>query len=391
MKTTITTLLLTCLVSINIHTQVAEIPFKLKNATIYVKVKINNNTKANTFIFDTGATSDLIDATSAKELGLKANHKENVSGAGGTKSYDIILSQKLTLQQNIEIHNTNLVIADLTRLKEIDEGGFDGIIGYSLLKQYITKIDYVNKKILLYNKIKNVDIKGYKAINFEFGNGIPIPQFNVSIVLKNGESYTDKILFDSGAALTLLINTPYNKQHNINKKAGKSLISKSENLYGESISEVIAIESLNVAGYKLNDIPISIAHDKNGVSSYKNYLGILGSKIISRFNVILDYTTSTLYLKPNSSFNKTFDFPISGISLKKIDDDIIVNKVEKTSPAYKKGVRKGDKLIAINKNFSRNLKSYRSLLKKENNIVHLKLINLKGKTKKISFKLKRLL
>jgi hypothetical protein len=384
-------LLFALIISINSNAQIAEIPFELKNVLILLDININDNTEANTFVFDTGATSDLLDSTTANKLGLEANYKQDVSGAGGTKSYDIILNQKYKLQNKIEINNTHLVLTDLTKLKERLERNFDGIIGYSLLKKYITKIDYENQKIFLYNKIENVDTEGYKTINFEFENGIPIPQFDISITMRNGETYTDKILFDSGAGLTLLINTPFSEIHKLSEKAGKSLISKSENLHGESISEDIAIQSMNLSGYELNDLVVSIAHDKNGASSYENYLGILGAEVISRFNIVLDYSSSTLYLKPNNSFSKSFEFPLSGIRLKKVDDNVIVDRVEETSSAYKQGIRKGDELIYINKDSSGNIKTFRKLLKKEGDIISLTTINSKGETKKIKIKLNRLL
>lgn len=375
----------------SLNAQIATIPFELKDGLIFLKVNINDNTEASTFIFDTGATTDLLDSTTANKLGLKSNHKQDASGAGGKKSYNFILNQKLTLQNKIEIDSTHLLLTDLTKLNDRLEGKFDGIIGYSLLKKYITKIDYENQKILLYNKIDNIDTKGYKTINFKFENGIPIPQFDISITLRNGERYTGKILFDTGAGLTLLINTPYNEENKLSEKAGKSLVSKSENLHGESISEDIAIKSMNLGGYQLNEMVVSIANDKNGVSSYENYLGILGAKVISKFNIVLDYSTSTLYLKPNNTYNKPFEFPLSGIKLKKVEDNIIIDRIEKTSTAYKKGIRKGDKLISVNKDSSRNIKAYRELLKKEGDKIYLKIINSKGETKKIKIQLKRLL
>jgi len=391
MKTIITTLLLTFIISIRLNAQIEEIPFELKNGLILLKVNINDNTKARIFVFDTGATSDLLDSTTASKLGLKANYKQDVSGAGGKKSYDLILYQKLTLQNKIEIDSTHLVLTDLTKLKDALERDFDGIIGYSLLKKYITKIDYESQKILLYDKIQNVDTIGYTAIPFEFGNGIPIPQFDISVTLNNGESFTGRILFDSGAGLTLLINTPYNEKNKLSQKAGKSLISESENLHEKSISEDVAIKSMNIGGYNLSEMVVSIANDKDGVSSYEDYLGILGAKVISRFNLILDYSSSILYLKPNNKFRKSFEFPISGIRLKKVDDGIMIGRVEKTSSAYKKGIRKGDKLISINKDSSGDIEICRELLRKEGEKVCLVIINSGGKTKKIKIKLKRLL
>ena len=391
MKTIIATLLLAFVITIRLNAQIAEIPFGLKNGLILLKVNINDNTEANTFIFDTGATSDLLDSATANKLGLKANYKEDVSGAGGEKSYDIVLYQKLTLQNRIEIDSTHLVLTDLTKLRDALEKDFDGIIGYSLLKKYITKIDYESQKMLLYNKIQNVDTIGYRAIPFEFGNGIPIPQFDLSVTLNNGESFTGKILFDSGANLTLLINTPYNEKNELSQKADKSLISEFENLHGESISEDIAIKSMNVGGYELGEMVIQIAHDKNGVSSYEDYLGILGAKIISRFNIILEYSSSTLYLKPNNKFSKSFEFPLSGIKLKKVDTRIIIDRIEKKSPAYKKGIRKGDKLISINKDSSGDIEIYTEILRKEGKKICMVIVNSEGTTKKIRIKLKRLL
>lgn len=386
------TLLLVLIISAHLNAQIAEIPFELiDDGLILLDVTINDNTEASTFLFDTGATSDLLDSTTANKLGLKANYKQDVSGTGGSKSYDIILNQKLTLQNKIEIDSTHLVLTDLTKFKDALERKFDGIIGYSLLKKYITKIDYENKRILLYNKIENVNITGYKAVNFKFENGITIPQFDISVTLRNEESYTGKILFDSGAGLTLLINTPYNKENKLSEKAGKSLISKSENLHGESISEDIAIKSMNIGGYQLNEMVVSIANDKNGVSSYENYLGLLGAKVISKFNIVLDYSSSTLYLKPNNTFSKSFEFPLSGIGLKKVDETIVIDRIEKTSSAYKKGIRKEDKLISVNKDSSGDIIAFRELLKKEGNNISLTIINSEGETKKIKIKLKRLL
>ena len=72
MKTIITTLLLTFIISISSNAQIEEIPFDLKNGIILLKVNINDNTEARSFVFDTGATSNLLDSTTASKLGLKS-------------------------------------------------------------------------------------------------------------------------------------------------------------------------------------------------------------------------------------------------------------------------------------------------------------------------------
>ena len=43
----------------------AEIPFELKDGLILLDVNINDNIEANTFVFNTGAASNLLDSTTA--------------------------------------------------------------------------------------------------------------------------------------------------------------------------------------------------------------------------------------------------------------------------------------------------------------------------------------
>ena len=93
-----------------------------------------------------------------------------------------------------------------------------------------------------------------------------------------------------------------------------------------------------------------MASDKEGVSSAEDILGILGSEIIYRFNIILDYKNKNIYLKPNYLFHENFEELVSPISLKYSDDrkEIIISNVLQNTDAYKKGLREGQRIISIN-------------------------------------------
>ncbi|MFY0629261.1 MAG: aspartyl protease family protein [Flavobacteriaceae bacterium] len=384
--------LLVFIQSILLNAQVATIPFEIKdNGHLYLKVKVNNSKEALNFVFDTGATSDLLDKDIAEKMGIKADYQQSVQGTGGSKTYDIATSQKLILPKGIVIRNTNLVFTDLSRFHAAIDDGFVGIVGYSLLRKFITKIDYQKQELVLYKKISDLNTSSYSKIPFRFDRGIPIPQFDISIQLKNGESFTGKILFDSGAGLTLSVNTPYNQENKIRKKSGKSIISKSLGLSKKSISEKVAINSLTIGDFTFKDLAIRISNEESGVSAYDGYLGILGAQIIKRFNIVLDYSTKTLYLKPNSHYGKKFEFPLSGIQLKKSKKGIAIDVLVETSPAFKAGLREGDQILAIDGKTSKQIKVYRDLLKKEGNTITLKVKSNIGELKSITFKLQRLL
>lgn len=385
----------TCLVflsTMHLRAQVSEIPFILQeNGHIHVKVKLNDFDQPLNFVFDTGATADVLDTKLAKKLGLKADYQQSVSGGGGSKSYDIVLGQKLIVSSDITIDQSNLVLTDLDPFHKLSDHPFDGIFGYSLLQNYVTKIDYEKKKLVLYEKIEDVDVNKYEKLPFQFGGGIPIPQFNISIQLKNGEVYTGSILFDSGAGITLSVNSPFKNKNRLSKKASKSIVSKSQNLGHESFSEQIAIRSLKIGSFEFNNLTISLSNDKSGVSAYPNYLGILGAKIIRRFTIVLDYKAKMLYLKRNALYTNSFEFPLSGIRLKKMEETISVSSVAASSPAYKKGLRKGDKILSIDGIHSNKLSEYYKLLKKEGETVTIKILDAKGQEKTYHVTLKRLL
>lgn len=375
-----------------IHAQVATIPFHLQeNGHIHLNVKLNNIDRTLNFVFDTGATADVLDTALAKELGLKPDYQQSVTGGAGSKTYDIVLNQTITVLPNIEVDRSNLVLTNLAPFHELSDRPFDGIIGYSLLRRYITKIDYEKKELVLYDDVKEIDTSEYTEIPFHFGRGVPIPQFDISITLQNGEEFTGRILFDSGAGITLSVNSPFKNEHKLAEKAAKTIVSKSQNLGHESVSEQIAIRSLKMGGFEFTDLVVSLANDKSGVSSYENYLGILGAKVIKRFTIVLDYDTKKLYLKKNGLYKKPFQFPMSGIRFKRKDGKIFVKSLASSSPAYQKGLRKGDQILDIDGVAPKSINAYYKLLKKEGNVVTIKVLKESGEEKAYSFTLKRLL
>ncbi|CAM1368494.1 aspartyl protease family protein [Tenacibaculum xiamenense] len=377
--------------TVNIFSQVAEIPMDIEpGGHTFVKVKVNDLKRELDFVFDTGATADLIDKKIADEIGIKGNYQQKVDGASGVETYDIALNQTLLLNNKIKFDHNNLVLKDLSNLNNVFGKHLDGIIGYSVLSKFITKIDYENNKLVLYKKLKDVDLDGFSKIPFSFNNGIPIPQFNISYTLTNGEKFTGPILFDSGAGLTLLVNTPFVNKNNIRNKAGKSIRNESEGLGSSSISEIIKIKSLTIGNHTFKNLTVSLSNSDGGVTAMPEFMGIMGAKIIKRFTIVLDYEKKELYLKPNKHYAEDFKFPLTGIKLKKGGGKIKVAGIDKTTPAYKKGLRVGDQILKINGN-KRSLSEYNKLLTKKGSKVLIECLNTKGEKKVISLMLENLL
>lgn len=375
----------------SIFSQSAKIPFEFYQDT-YVLIKLSiNNKDTLCFYFDTGATATLVDSTVAKKIGLIPNYEQNVSGAGGNKKYKIALNQTVNVEGNLKIDGIHIVIDDLSRLQRTLGRKFDGIIGYSILKDFKTKIDFDFKTIELLPFSSKVNLDEYHAIDFKFGNGIPIPQFPITIMLKNNKKYTDTVFFDSGAGLSLLVNTPFKIKTNLSNEIGTTLTSKTDNLSTQSVIQDGIIRSLQIGKFVFGEHPISLSSDKEGVSAYENYLGILGNEIISRFNIVADYSAKKIYLKPNTYFNKPFEFDLSGIKLKLESEQVTIASIFEESLAYREGIREGDVIVSINGLEKMPIETYRDMLKKDNSTVVIKCADRKGIVKMASIKLKRLI
>ena len=312
--------------------QIAQIPFETRGSHLLVKVQTNQSDSLN-FIFDSGATNISIDSLTAERAGVSKENRETVSvgGSGGTQHYKMALHQNLKLG-NIAINDVNMVLINFKSLSEATGVKLDGIIGYEVLNKYITKLDFEQKKISFYDQIKSVDTTGYTGIPFEFNKDILIPRFPVSITLANGETFTGRVMFDTGNAFTLIVSTPFSKYHNFNSKLGETSMQLGRGLNATTQDQLATINSMSFNGFNFGKMGIRLtindqAEPKDG------YLGILGMEVIRRFHVILDYQQKKIYLKPNLAYRDAFPAEAKKTGFYKESEDFLAKN--KTKPGVK--------------------------------------------------------
>ncbi len=374
-----------------IKAQEIILPFSLyEDKHILLKLPTENAVDSLTFYFDTGAATTLLDKNAAEKRGIKANYQHEVTGASGKKTYDMVVNQKVRLTSTQVVEGVNIVLDDLSRIKQALSENFDGIIGNDIIKNFITKINFHKKQMELYKFDAKISTEGYTEIPFVFKNNIPIPQFPISITLNNGEKLTGDIFFDSGAGLSLLINTPFKEENQLMSKIGKHINTVTHNLSQKTEVSTAIIKSLTISNFTFKNLPIKMASDKEGVSAYKGYLGILGAEIINKFDIILNYSTSKLYLKPNYLYAKKIEFPVSPFQLARTEKGIVIAGVVKDSEADKKGLKEGQKIVSINKIATEDIQIYRNLLKQENTEVTIQYLD-NTILKTVKLKLKKLL
>ncbi|MBW1294371.1 aspartyl protease family protein [Aquimarina litoralis] len=372
-----------------IQAQVTTIPFE-EDGLVFIKVQVNEHDEYLDFVFDTGASTGVLDSTVAESLNIKSNYSQNAQGANGSQTYHIATNQSIKVG-GVKLSNANLVLVDLQKLSQRSGRKIQGIIGYDVLKKYQTSFNFQEKTITLYendNPISGLD--AYTKIPMKFDR-TPIPQMELTFTLRDGSTQKGNFLFDSGANMSLLFNTPYALKHDLKNRTGKTIKGKARGLNKSTTYTKGTVEKISLYDFEFTDIPIDISEGKEGVSASSRYTGILGAKIINRFDMVLDYKNELFYLKPNTKFTEPFEFPTSGIGLEKVEDKILVSYVVEESEAYQKGIREGDELIKIDGYDGKELNEWEKHLKQDQKETTIQVKNTKGKVLQVVILLKRMI
>jgi hypothetical protein len=259
------------------------------------------------------------------------------------------------------------------------------------MQQFVTKIDYDLQEIKLYKSVDDIaNVDAYKQLStsLDFAS---IPQVELEFTLKNNKKFKGNFLFDSGANITFILNTPFVKKEHIETLIGKTIEKKAESLTTSSSFKIGNVVNVQLGDFEFGEMPIDLSNSKSGVMASEAYTGILGVKIIQRFHIILDYKHQKIYLKSNKSYANEFEFPLSGISLEKEAAKVTISNVVNDTEAYKKGIQKGDQLLGIDGVDATDIKECRELLKQKNKTVKLKLKDENGEVKMVAILLKRLI
>ena len=345
----------------------ATIPFEqLSGGVVLMKAKLANFPDTLNFILDTGSSGISLDSSIVEYLKIKrVPTDKTIRGIAGIRKVSFIYNQSLHFP-GLSVDNLDFHINDYNILTAVYGIPIDGIIGYSVLSRYIIKIDYDSSKIHFWTKGTMRYPKGGYLMKPLMGT-LPVHYMR----LKNEKTLQTKFLYDMGAGLCLMLTKDLVEDSSFLSKKNKLWPKEAEGLGGKVDMELTVIRELRLGPYRFRNVPTLVFDDIYNVTSYPFLGGLIGNEILRRFNVILNYDKKDIYLVPNHHFNEPFDYSYPGMELYFVNGQIIVGDVSRNSPAEKAGIKEGDIVIAIDKNFNQNLNQYKIALQTSNRNVQL--------------------
>lgn len=366
--------------------ELTKVPFdQLTGGIVILHAKLDNYPDTLNFILDTGSSGISLDSSTVDYLGLKPTPTDvNVRGIAGIHKVSFIYNKPLYFP-NLKVDSLNFYINDYSVLSAVYGERIDGIIGYSLFSRYIIKLDYDSMKM-------SICTRG--TIRYPRGGYLLKPAINMlatqSLRIRDAETMNTRALYDMGAGLCMLFSRDCAEDSNFIDKRKKRVIKEGEGLGGKIDMELFVLKELRLGPYRFRNVPSYIFDDENNVTQYPNTCGLLGNDILRRFNVILNYEKGDIYISPNSHYTESFDYSYSGLELYFINGLILAGDVAKGSPAEASGIKEGDQVLAINKNFSQNLNQFKLALQVPGEKVKL-IIRRDGVIREIEFKVKSIM
>jgi predicted aspartyl protease len=314
--------------------KVTEIPFELVGEYIMVPVTIQDTRLS--FVFDTGATSTVLDSTTAVTLKITPQNQTTAQGASGSSRYQLSRIASVNIH-DLELKNLTAIHVSLLSLSRSLGAKIDGIIGNDVLLNRVTEINYDTRMIRLLNSVDESSISSSRKIPF----------IDLSFTLTNGKQFSEKFLVDTGAGLTMILNTPFIEQNDLYRQVGKTVASTSKDLTSKTVNQKALFQHVQIDAYIFSEVPVTLSDAKRGVNSLPGLGGILGNEILKQFNMVLDYPNQAIYLKKNEMFGMPFYYPMAGFKLEAINDRLMVSEVNEKTAAAENGIAIGYELIQI--------------------------------------------
>ncbi|WP_297985838.1 PDZ domain-containing protein [uncultured Chryseobacterium sp.] len=365
------------------------IPFKLINNLIFIPVQVNGVEL--TFMIDSGVSETLLFSLENKEVNFADVEKMKFTGLGG----DIEIEGLKAINNQVQIgknyidkqHQIFIILNEEFNFSSHVGIPVNGIIGYHFFKNHQVKIDYINKKITIFESEKKFEKESSKydlePISVELNK-----PYITATVEQISNPVSSKMLIDLGNSDAIWLfpsvipGFSYNRP-NIDDYLGRGF---NGDVYGKRSR----IHNLFLGKYQIEK-PLVAMPDEYSIQHLKlvkDRKGSIGSETLRRFNLIFDYPNGKLYFKKNKNFNDPFHFNMSGLDIKhdgmiwtsalvevenkknsptksenievystqnKFQYKFVLKPVYSVagsrpdSPAYIAGIRKDDKLISINK------------------------------------------
>jgi hypothetical protein len=332
--------------------KIESIPFEMVGSYVVINVKINDSSPLN-LILDSGIRNTIItELEPSDKISLNFSDVKDMMGLGGggileayTSNFNLLKIGKLKLQNKTVYVLKN----DVFNLSKHSGTKINGLIGVDFFQDHVIEIDYSSKHIRFYESTNFEAPKGYGMLPISIESQKMFVE--LSVVESDSTRKQVKMLMDTGAELNAWFQTTSKESVRVPPRWVQGTIG--EGLNGIITGKYSHIPQICFGNFCLKNAIVSFPDSATitGIVTNSKRDGTVGSQLLSRFNLFIDYKQKKFYFKPNSNFKKPYTYNVAGIEIIQYSPVIPVIEVMDVwanSPAAHAGVQRDDQIIDIN-------------------------------------------
>lgn len=315
-----------------------EYPFSLDQEHIFLDGEVNGVPV--TILLDSGAGATVMDSGLATRLGLETSGSLSARGVAGTEEFSFASVDDYSAV-GATVRGQQLAVMPLADVFYPSTGHrIDLILGYDFLSRFVVKIDYGRETISLF------DPEGFEPVDFtgeilEATRSMSL--LSIEALLEDSIPVT--LLLDTGAGGCIHLTGSFFDEHPGFLDGRSTFSTVVQGVGGEETIEGFRIGNITLGGYT---VPGGICSSFSGAEVFDTFDGIVGSGILSRFVLYLDYSRDRILLEPSSRFEEGLPENLTGMGLEISGDYLTVGSVVRGSAAELAGLLEGDTLLTVN-------------------------------------------
>jgi len=326
--------------------EATRIPFLLRNNHILVRGTVNESDSL-WFIVDTGASGHVLNASTAKRLGLRTEEGATAGGAGGEVPAARVRDARIFLP-GVELDAEHIIAISLDMLALKTGHPCDGIVGYELFAERVVTIDYDRGQLVLRRAKEFRPPAGAATLPLTLRHNHPYVPARVT--LPGGEPVEGSFVLDTGSVLSLILSPSFVAEQKAIERVPRTIQVQLGGVGGPTRYPLGRIAKLELGPHALLGPTAVLREGRGGFTSAEETAGNIGGEVLSRFRVTFDYGRKRVHFEPGRKLGDPFESDMSGLALGPREDgsgriDVIL--VQDDSPAADVGIAVGDELETV--------------------------------------------
>lgn len=318
-----------------------EVPLDYSLSLLFVEVSIGDS--AYSFILDTGAGLTCLSRELAGGIEILETGGMSAAGAGGSLDATTGRIEEIRIGDLI-VRDLAVMVIDIAPMAEMMGRRIDGIIGYNVLNRYSTTIDIAGGRLTFEGSETPLPSgEEIVAVPFQVYMGIPVVEATV-----DGAETLD-FMIDTGATMSVLpraVATKLNPGQELEGAVAAGADSRQIEMAVARFDELAIGEA--IADDPVLSYPLTVEKtDPIGSAIDTANRGVIGTAILSKFVVTLNYDTAKMaFRQADDGAGENLEWCGPGLTVVLDSGKVVVRSVYKDGPAEGK-IEAGDRIIEI--------------------------------------------